>query len=55
MMAMQDQVIATRNYRKVVLKEKGVEDKCRQCGAVSGTIQYILNECSKLAPEEYKK
>jgi len=54
MFAIQDQVIATRNYRRVILKED-VQDKCRRCGTKGETIQHILNGCATLAPQAYKE
>lgn len=53
MLAIQDQVIATMNYRKYILKEAGVSDLCRKCGATSETIQHITSGCKILAPTEY--
>lgn len=32
-----------------------VEDKYRRCRSSGETIQHILNGCTQLAPEEYKK
>jgi len=52
--AIQDQVIATNNYKKVILKEAEVVDRCRKCGKTNETIAHIINGCSKLAPEGYK-
>ena len=48
-------MVVTKNYRKAVIKEEGIEDKCRRCGSTGETIQYILNGCAQLLPEEYKK
>ena len=54
MIAIQDQVIPTNNYKKAILNEKEVQDKCRKCHANSETIQHLLNGCSSLAATEYK-
>ena len=45
MFAIQDQVVPTRNYKKVILKNAEVEDRCRKCGGRGETIQHILNGC----------
>ena len=31
------------------------ESKCRICGKVNESINYVLNECSKLVQKEYKR
>jgi len=55
-MAIQDQVIETRNYRKHILKESEVvQDHCRVCGQKPETIQHLTAGCEKLAPTEYKE
>ena len=53
MLAIQDQLIRTKNYRKFILKED-VTDKCRMCGSNSETIQHITGGCKCLAPRDYK-
>ena len=54
-MAIQDEVIRTRNYRKYILKEPEiVHDLCRMCNKQSETIQHLVAGCEKLAPVEYK-
>ena len=55
-MAIQDEVINTRNYRKHVTKEDPSldEDRCRRCGAVGETVQHIIGACSNLVAEKYK-
>lgn len=55
LMAVQDQVIATNNYRKAILKESGVNDQCRKCGSRNETIAHILNGCSVLTAEKYRE
>ncbi|XP_030754980.1 uncharacterized protein LOC115881577 [Sitophilus oryzae] len=50
--AMQDQVIPTRNYRKLILKEN-ISDKCRRCDSGSENIEHILSGCSNLASTKY--
>ncbi|XP_073979863.1 uncharacterized protein [Rhodnius prolixus] len=52
-MAMQDQVIATKAYRRWVLGESLVHDKCRMCNSTSESIQHIVSGCSVLEPKEY--
>ena len=56
MFAIKDQVVSTRNYRKVILKDQMVEDKCQKCRKGEGTIiQHVLNECEALVTREYKE
>jgi len=49
MFDIQDEVIPTRNYRRVVLK-KDIKDTYRRCGARGD-----LNRCPKLVPEAHKE
>ena len=53
--AIQDQVIATRNYKKYVMKEHIPTDKCRMCGEQTESIDHIISGCQTLAPKEYTK
>lgn len=54
--AIQDQVIPTRNYLKYIIKDVNIkDDKCRICGKYGETIQHITGGCSVLAPIEYKR
>lgn len=50
--AIQDQVIATKNYKKAI---EGLEmnDLCRACNRVYETISHIITGCSTLANTEY--
>ena len=52
-LAIQDQVISTRNYKRYILKEKIESDKCRKCNAASETIDHITSGCALLAGKEY--
>jgi hypothetical protein len=55
MIAIQDEVIATKNYRKFILRDSQLpDDKCRKCNAASATIQHILGGCGVLSQTEYK-
>lgn len=55
MIAIQDQVIPTKNYLKYIIKDPGVlTDECRMCGRDHETIQHIISGCSCLAPTDYK-
>ncbi|KAL0839729.1 hypothetical protein ABMA28_016372 [Loxostege sticticalis] len=55
MLAIQDQVIATRNYRKYIIREPNLPtDLCRQCCSASETIQHITSACKALANTDYK-
>lgn len=53
MIAIQDQVIATANHRKYILKEANVNDACRRCNEAPETIQHITGGCRVLAPTNY--
>ncbi|KAJ0176683.1 hypothetical protein K1T71_007862 [Dendrolimus kikuchii] len=55
MIAIQDQVIATRNYKKYILKDKNQQtDLCRRCNSASETIQHITGACASLVQNDYK-
>lgn len=54
--AIQDQVIATKNYKKYVIKDPTVlDDRCRLCGQGHESIQHIIAGCNVLAPTAYKE
>lgn len=53
MIAIQDKVIATRNYRKFILKENLTSDACRRCNNHPETIDHIIGGCSLLAGVDY--
>ncbi|KAL1445943.1 hypothetical protein WDU94_010899 [Cyamophila willieti] len=54
--AIQDQVVPTKNYLKYVVKDPGVQDDaCRVCKKDRETIQHITGGCSALAATEYKQ
>ena len=50
--AIQDQVIATRNYHRFIMKDNTV-DRCRACGVAGETLRHITSGCSSLATTEY--
>jgi hypothetical protein len=53
--AIQDQVVATRNYLKYIVKDPNTsDDKCRRCGTMQETVQHILAGCTMLAQTAYK-
>jgi hypothetical protein len=55
MIAIQDEVIATKNYRKFIMRDSQLpDDKCRKCNAASETMQHILGGCGVLSQTEYK-
>lgn len=55
MLAIQDQVIDTRNYRKHIIHDRTMaSDMCRQCQNSSETIQHITGACRSLAQSDYK-
>jgi hypothetical protein len=43
--AIQDQVVLTRNYKKHILKQPNINEKCRRCGKEPDTIQHITAAC----------
>ena len=54
-MAIQDEVIGTRNYRKYIVKDGSIgNDNCRLCGKASETI-HVTGACEKLVGKEYKE
>jgi hypothetical protein len=53
MFAIQDQVIATKNYQKFIEKLDIDNDKCRVCNRESETIHHITSGCSLLSNTEY--
>lgn len=54
MIAIQDQVVRTKNYAKYILGDKSItDDKCRRCFQVPETIQHIISGCKMLANTEY--
>lgn len=52
-LAIQDQVIATKNYKKYIIKDGTENDKCRRCNQQPETIQHILGGCTTLAGTDY--
>lgn len=53
--AIQDNIIATRNYKKYIQKIPIENDKCRMCQTTSETIEHIISGCQTLANTEYLK
>jgi ribosomal protein L37E len=53
LIAIQDQVILTRNYKKYILKQPNIDEMCRRCGKELETIQHITAACEQLAPTKY--
>lgn len=52
--AIQDQVILTKNYQKHILKDLNVtNDKCRRCQTHTETIDHIIAGCQILAGTDY--
>ena len=51
--AIQDQVIATNNYRRYILKQNIPDDRCRMCTATAESIQHLSSGCTYLAPRDY--
>lgn len=50
--AIQDQVIATNNYKKYIEKQD-IQDICRICHQSSETIDHLITACSNMANTEY--
>ncbi|CAH0721715.1 unnamed protein product, partial [Brenthis ino] len=53
--AIQDQIIKTRNYSKYIIKESIETDLCRLCHQNKETIDHITGACKILATKEYIK
>ncbi|VEN43616.1 unnamed protein product [Callosobruchus maculatus] len=54
MLATQDQVIATQNYKKYIIKDPSItDDNCRKCHQQKETIDHITSGCKTLAGTEY--
>lgn len=54
LVAIQDQVINTRNYQRYIIKDPSVQDdRCRKCKEKTETIQHITSACSELAQNDY--
>lgn len=54
MLAIQDEVIATKNYKKHIIKDRTVSnDMCRFCNKSIENIQHITSGCIKMAGKEY--
>lgn len=54
MLAIQDQVITTKNYRKYIVKDRTLDnDLCRKCQSKPETIQHITGACISLTQNDY--
>lgn len=54
LIAIQDQVINTRNYQKFITKNAQItDDKCRRCKEKPETIQHITGACRTLSQTDY--
>ncbi|XP_063891152.1 uncharacterized protein LOC110374959 [Helicoverpa armigera] len=52
--AIQDQIINTKNYRKYIIKDPtATNDKCRKCHTQPETIQHITGACTTLTQTDY--
>nr|CAH7733925.1 unnamed protein product [Callosobruchus chinensis] len=50
----QDQVIATRNYKKCIIKDPSItDDSCRKCRQQKETMDHITGACRTLTGTEY--
>ncbi|CAH2106131.1 unnamed protein product [Euphydryas editha] len=56
MLAIQDQVIETKNYQKYIMKKKLTTDtcKCNKCNSCPETIQHITGACKAIVQTELK-
>ncbi|CAH2018627.1 unnamed protein product [Acanthoscelides obtectus] len=55
LVAIQDQVIPTNNYKRFILKNLQQSDKCRYGCQDSETIQHVTGGCQAFAPTDYKE
>lgn len=54
LMAIQDRVIKTKNYRKFIIKDSTLQnDLCRLCHEKSETIEHVIGGCKMLAQNDY--
>ncbi|XP_052748596.1 uncharacterized protein LOC128200170 [Galleria mellonella] len=54
LIAIQDQIINTKNYRKFIIKDPTISsDKCRKCHIQPETIQHITGACVSLTQTDY--
>lgn len=51
--AIQDQVIATKNYQKHIMKQTHVKDTCRKCHLHQESIEHVIGGCKMLAGTAY--
>ena len=55
MIAIQDQVINTKNYKKYIIKDQTIkDDNCRACHTQTETIQHIISGCKTITQTDYK-
>ncbi|CAH2218277.1 jg15198 [Pararge aegeria aegeria] len=54
MLALQDQVIDTKNYQKYIIRRPNINDTCRHCRSSPETIQHISGACKSIAQTNYK-
>jgi hypothetical protein len=55
MCAIMNQIVATNNYRKYILKDNTDTDLRRRCQKESETIQHITGACPQLVSTAYKQ
>ncbi|XP_044760187.1 uncharacterized protein LOC123317648 [Coccinella septempunctata] len=53
LIAIQDQVVATRAYMKNIARIDIPTDRCRRCAQALESIQHITSACPVLAPRDY--
>lgn len=53
LIAIQDQVINTNNYKKYILKNSIESDLCRKCHRMPENIQHITGACNVLVQTDY--
>lgn len=53
MCAIQDGVVATRAYKKLIMKERVENDQCRMCGSALETLDHLISGCTVMAPVQY--
>lgn len=51
--AIQDQVLSTKSYRRRILNQQLENVKCRMCGLKEESLDHLLSGCTVLAPKQH--
>lgn len=54
LVAIQDQVIPTNNYKKYILKDGTEDDRCRRCRSAVENVNHIISGCQFITQSDYK-